>query len=55
MNTIALNMGLTIIDVGSKNGPRNKIKMFSLIVLSNSDSTAKKSIMKNFLNICLLI
>jgi len=50
MNTITLNMGLTILDVGSKYGPRNKIKIFSLIVLSNSDSTAAKEKMNNFLN-----
>lgn len=53
--TIALNMGLTILDGGSKYGPRNTIKFFSLIVQSTSDSTAAKAKMNNFLNICLLL
>jgi len=48
-------MDLKILDVGSKYGTRNTIKLFSLIVQSTSDSTAAKAKMNKFLNICLLL
>ena len=50
-NSIAVNMDLTIINVGCKYGLRNKLKTFCTIVHSLSDSTTANVKMNFFLNI----